>query len=240
MKHMSKRTAASAEANRSADRADIQEQVKIPINDVELTGDFVCPAGATGLVVFAHGSGSSRLSPRNQFVAGEIQAAGMGTLLFDLLTPAEESKDVTSGVWRFDIPLLTRRLVLATRWLTEQDSARGLGVGYFGSSTGAAAALVAAAQLGSAIQAVVSRGGRPDFAGTALPQVTAPTLFIVGEYDEGVLSLNWSAYSQIKVEKQFLVVPRATHLFEEPGALEEVANLARDWFRAHLRASEPT
>lgn len=213
------------------------EPVKIPIDDFELSGDLVCPEGATGVVVFAHGSGSSRLSPRNQFVAREIQAAGIGTLLFDLLTPAEESKDVTSGVWRFDIPLLTRRLVMSTRWLMAQKAMQGLGIGYFGSSTGAAAALVAAAQLGLAIQAVVSRGGRPDFAGDALPRVMAPTLFIVGEHDEGVLSLNWSAYSQIQVEKQFAVVPRATHLFEEPGALEEVAVLARDWFRAHFRAS---
>ena len=215
------------------------EAIKVPINDFALCGDLVCPAGAKGLVVFAHGSGSSRLSPRNQFVARAVQASGIGTLLFDLLTPAEESKDVTSGVWRFDIPLLTSRLLTATRWLMEQNSVRGLGIGYFGSSTGAAAALVAAAQLGSAIQAVVSRGGRPDLADDALSGVTAPTLFIVGEYDEAVLSLNWSAYSRIKVEKQFSVVPRATHLFVERGALERVSVLARDWFHVHLRARLP-
>ena len=242
MKYWSRHSAVSAIRNadpltdRAAGKRGVMESVKIPIHDIELNGDLVCPEGATGLVVFAHGSGSSRLSPRNQFVAREIQAARIGTLLFDLLTAAEESKDATSGHWRFDIPLLTRRLVMATQWLMEQKVGRTLGIGYFGSSTGAAAALVAAAQLGSSIQAVVSRGGRPDFAGDALSQVTAPTLLIVGEFDEGVLGLNRSAYSRINAEKQFSVVPRATHLFEEPGALEEVSVLARDWFRAHLRA----
>jgi putative phosphoribosyl transferase len=213
------------------------DTVNIPIQNLGLKGDLVCPAGASGLVVFAHGSGSSRLSPRNQFVAREIQAAGMGTLLFDLLTAAEESNDATTGMWRFDIHLLTARLVMTTQWVREQKAARGLGIGYFGSSTGAAAALMAAAQLGPVIQAVVSRGGRPDIAGDALPRVTAPTLFMVGEYDDGVMSLNREAYRQLRGEKQFSVVPRATHLFEEPGALEEVAARARDWFRAHLRAA---
>jgi putative phosphoribosyl transferase len=171
------------------------------------------------VVLFAHGSGSSRRSPRNQFVARRLQSAGLGTLLFDLMTPAEERKDQDTGYWRFNITLLAERLVTVTRWLLAQPSARHLAPGYFGASTGAAAALVAAAELGTAIRAVVSRGGRPDLAGEALAVVTAPTLLIVGEADHGVLNLNRHALSQMTALAELAVVPRATHLFEEPGAL---------------------
>lgn len=216
-------------------RQRVSESVVIPIETIELAGDLVIPAAAPGIVVFAHGSGSSRHSPRNRFVAGQIQSVGLATLLFDLLTAAEEREDEVSAQLRFDIGLLTHRLVAATRWLLQQDLTRELGLGYFGSSTGAAAALVAAAELKHTIQAVVSRGGRPDFAGDALSQVTAATLFIVGENDEGVLGLNWSAYGRLTAEKQFKVVPGATHLFEEPGALAEVATHATAWFSHHLK-----
>jgi dienelactone hydrolase len=216
----------------------ITQAVRIPINGIALAGNLVVPANATGIVLFAHGSGSSRLSPRNQFVAQQVQAAGIGTLLFDLLTPAEERKDLTTGYWRFDIDLLTHRLVQATSWLVGEGFARESGVAYFGASTGAAAALVAAAQLGQSDHAVVSRGGRPDFAGEALARVTAPTLLIVGERDEGVLALNRGAYKHLTCEKQLSVIPGATHLFEEPGALEEVASRATTWFRDHFKPME--
>lgn len=211
--------------------------VHIAVDEVTLAGDLTIPASAIGLVLFAHGSGSSRLSPRNRFVARAIQDAGMGTLLFDLLTAKEESEDDQDGHLRFDIGLLARRLVAATRWSQQQAATRGLHVGYFGASTGGAAALVAARDMGQAVYAVVSRGGRPDLAGDALPGVTAPTLLIVGEWDELVLELNQQAYEQLRCEKRLVVVPRATHLFEEPGALAQVATHAAAWFRQHFKPS---
>jgi pimeloyl-ACP methyl ester carboxylesterase len=196
---------------------------------VTLEGALAVPPGANGVVVFAHGSGSSRHSPRNQFVARVIRESGDGTLLFDLLTAEEEIEDnVTRGL-RFDIGLLARRLV-------EQPAARDLGIGYFGSSTGAGAALVAAAEVGQRIDAVVSRGGRPDLAGNALPRVQSPTLLIVGGYDDVVIRLNKEALAELRCERELKIVPGATHLFEEPGALEVVARLAADWFRRHFHA----
>jgi pimeloyl-ACP methyl ester carboxylesterase len=208
--------------------------VRIPIGAAQLEGELHAPPGAAGLVLFAHGSGSSRHSPRNQFVARLIRAAGNATLLFDLLTAEEERKDNVTTELRFDIGLLARRLVLVTRHLMNQSEWSGLKMGYFGSSTGGAAALVAAAQIGSSIAAVVSRGGRPDLARADLPRVASPTLLIVGEYDDVVLRLNQEALAQLRGEKELKIVPRATHLFEEEGALEEVARLAAAWFQRHL------
>jgi pimeloyl-ACP methyl ester carboxylesterase len=188
------------------------------------------------LVLFAHGSGSSRHSPRNQFVARALREAGSGTFLFDLLTQDEETEDAFAGHLRFDIPFLAERLEAATQWASSHPATQRLPMGYFGSSTGGAAALVAAATLGSAVGAIVSRGGRPDLAGDALQLVKAPTLLIVGERDEEVLRLNESAYGKLQCKKALAVVPRATHLFEEHGALEEVARLAAEWFRECLKA----
>jgi len=202
---------------------------------VTLDGDLTIPADATGVVLFAHGSGSSRHSPRNQRVARAIRKAGTATLLFDLLTQEEEAEDDLTGCLRFDIALLAARLVEATRWIANQPDTQRLGIGYFGASTGGAAALVAADEIGPAIDAVVSRGGRPDLAGDALEQVQSPTLLIVGERDKQVLDLNRIAFARLHCEKELTVIPRATHLFEESGALEEVARLAADWFRRHLR-----
>jgi len=207
----------------------------IPAGEVTLTGDFELPPDPHGLVVFAHGSGSSRRSPRNRSVAEILQNAGLATLLFDLLTPQEEAEDAYTGHLRFDIGLLSRRLAIVTQEIAAQHTVKGLGIGYFGASTGGAAALRAAAALGQKIGAVVSRGGRPDLTGDALGNVTVPTLLIVGERDEEVLRLNESAHEQLRCEKSLAIVPHATHLFEEPGALEEVARLATDWFRKHLR-----
>ncbi len=181
------------------------------------------------MVLFAHGSGSSRHSPRNQYVAQVIRAAGIGTLLFDLLTRDEEAVDLHTGRLRFDIGLLARRLVDATDWIAR--TAKGLRVGYFGASTGGGAALVAAAELGSQIGAVVSRGGRPDLAGEALSRVRSPTLLIVGGRDLPVIQMNEEAYARLRCVKELKIVPGATHLFEEPGALEEVARLATEWFQ---------
>jgi putative phosphoribosyl transferase len=192
------------------------------------------PPGANGVVVFAHGSGSSRHSPRNQFVARIIRESSNGTLLFDLLTPEEETEDNLTRRLRFDTGLLAGRLVQVTRWLVAQPAPRNLGIGYFGSSTGGGAALVAAAEIGQRINAVVSRGGRPDLAGAALPRVKSPTLLIVGGYDYAVVQLNQEAFAELRCEKELKIVPGATHLFEEPGALEVVARLAADWFRRHL------
>ncbi|MGZ8847075.1 MAG: dienelactone hydrolase family protein, partial [Pyrinomonadaceae bacterium] len=192
------------------------------------------PNDATGIVLFAHGSGSSRHSPRNQYVARVIREAGVGTLLFDLLTPEEESVDAYTAHLRFDIDLLARRLVAATNWLASENQTKRLAVGYFGASTGGGAALVAAAKLGGHVSAVVSRGGRPDLAGDALPFVTAPTLLIVGGRDYPVIEMNKQALAKLKCQKQLEIVPGATHLFEEPGALEEVARLASEWFVRHL------
>ena len=204
--------------------------VKIPVNDVDIEGNLVVPQPAKGLVLFAHGSGSSRLSPRNNFVAQILQEAGIATLLMDLLTQKEDSIFEN----RFDIELLTRRLERATQWITKHPPCVSLDIGYFGASTGAAAALDAASTLGPAISAVVSRGGRPDLAFAALPKVQAPTLLIVGSLDDQVLELNRQAYEKLKAEKHLAIVQGATHLFEEPGTLPEVARLAADWFTRHL------
>ena len=206
-----------------------------PAEVLTLEGDLTVPAEAVGVVLFAHGSGSSRRSPRNQFVARAIREAGTATLLFDLLTKEEEAEDELTGRLRFDIGLLAQRLVEATRWVANQPETRRLGIGYFGASTGGAAALVAAAEIGPAIDAVVSRGGRPDLARDALEHVQSPVLLIVGERDETVLDLNRDAYARLSCEKELKVIPRATHLFEEAGALQEVARLGAAWFGQHLR-----
>lgn len=199
-----------------------------------LNGELFLPAAAKGVVLFAHGSGSSRFSPRNTYVAKVLQDNGVGTLLFDLLTQ-DEDQDYAA---RFDIELLTRRLLAATAWLQTEPNTRSLPLGYFGASTGAAAALQAAAQSGNKISAVVSRGGRPDLASEqALNQVTAPTLLLVGGADYGVIELNEQAYSLLNCEKQLILVPGATHLFEEPGKLELVAQNAADWFVRYLGKS---
>lgn len=218
---------------------DWQQSVQIPSGGARLEGELSIPHQASGLVLFAHGSGSSRHSPRNQYVARVIREAGIGTLLFDLLTAEEESVDIYTRHLRFDISLLADRLADAVRWLESEQAFPGrrmnLRPGFFGASTGGGAALVAAARLGKKIGAVVSRGGRPDLAGAALPQVTAPTLLIVGGRDEPVIELNEVAFAQLQCEKELKIIPGATHLFEEPGALEAVARLAVDWFRAHLQ-----
>jgi putative phosphoribosyl transferase len=209
--------------------------VQIPAGSILLEGELRVPSSATGIVLFAHGSGSSRHSPRNQYVASVICEAGVGTLLFDLLTREEESIDLRTRHLRFDIDLLARRLVDATNWIRQEPTFRHLRAGYFGSSTGGGAALVAAATLGAEIGAVVSRGGRPDLAGESLARVKSPTLLLVGGFDEQVIELNEAAYAQLQCEKELKIVAGATHLFEEPGTLEEVAHLAADWFRRHLR-----
>jgi putative phosphoribosyl transferase len=211
--------------------------VKIPAGYVELKGELEVPAYAPGVVLFVHGSGSSRHSPRNQFVAEIIREAGLGTLVFDLLTQKEEQQDANTGSLHFDIDLMAHRLIGVTRWMEKQTVTRGLKLGYFGSSTGGAAALKAAAELGDRIAAVVSRGGRPDLAGNVLHHVRAPTLFIVGGYDELVLCLNHEAYEKLNCEKEFRVVPCATHLFEEPGKLEQVAQISAHWFSKHMDIS---
>lgn len=207
-----------------------QSIVHIPVDSVTLEGELYVPQGAKGIVVFAHGSGSSRFSSRNIFVAEVLRSAGLGTLLFDLLT-RQEDRDYEN---RFNIPLLARRLIAATKWLRTQEKTRELRIGYFGASTGAAAALIAAAELSTEIKAVVSRGGRPDLAMEVLEQVTAPTLFIVGGDDDVVLELNRSAMQEMKGKAELEVIPGATHLFEEPGALEEVARLATEWFTKYF------
>lgn len=209
----------------------------ISCGTVVLQGTLIIPPGPNGIVVFAHGSGSSRHSPRNQFVARVIRKSGNGTLLFDLLTAEEEIEDSITRRLRFDIALLAGRLAEVTRWLSAQPAVDDLGIGYFGSSTGAAAALVAAAGFGKRIDAVVSRGGRPDLAGDALPRVQAPTLLIVGGYDYPVLQLNQQAFGELACEKELKIVPGATHLFQESGALEAAARLAADWFHRYLHKS---
>lgn len=209
-------------------------QVTIPMGNADLKGELIVPADAAGLVIFAHGSGSGRLSPRNQSVARALQEDGLGTLLFDLLTEQEERSDERTGHLRFDIPLLAERLAGATKWAGTQEHLRRLAIGYFGASTGAAAALVAAAKLGEKINAVVSRGGRPDLAGNVLPQVKSPTLLIVGSNDSPVVEMNESASELLRCEKALVIVPGASHLFEEPGALARVSRLASDWFRKHF------
>ncbi len=209
--------------------------VKIALGEVSLQGDLCVPRGAGGIVVFAHGSGSSRISPRNRYVAGELRSAGLATLLFDLLTEEEEVVDDRTAHLRFDISLLSRRLVGATDWLSRSHGAGNLQIGYFGASTGAAAALVAAAERPEIVGAVVSRGGRPDLASTALTRVNAPTLLIVGGEDAQVIAINEGALQQLQARKKLVIIPGATHLFEEPGTLEEVARLARDWFAEYLK-----
>ena len=206
--------------------------VRIRSGAVMLEGELVLPEQAHGVVLFAHGSGSSRHSPRNQLVAQTIHDAGIGTLLFDLLTRDEEDVDRYTRHLRFDIGLLAERLVDATSWIKGEFD--HLHVGYFGASTGAAAALVAASELGEIIGAIVSRGGRPDLAREALRLVKAPTLLIVGELDEPVIEVNQLAYAQLRCDKDIEIVPRASHLFEEPGALEQVAHMAAAWFQKHL------
>lgn len=212
--------------------------VVIPTGYAELKGELELPDCAQGLVIFVHGSGSSRHSPRNQFVARMMREAGFGTLLFDLLTQKEEQQDAQTSTLRFDMDLLAQRLISVTRWLEEQPQTRGLKLAYFGSSTGGAAALMAAAKLGDRISAVVSRGGRPDLAGSALFHVRSPTLLIVGGYDEMILCLNSEAYEKLRCEKDFRVVPCATHLFEEPGKLEQVAQISAHWFKQHMGVSD--
>ena len=209
-------------------------EVRIPAGRVTLDGNLTTIDGATAIVLFVHGSGSSRHSPRNQFVARTLNNAGLATLLFDLLTPEEDAIDARTAELRFNIELLEERLVHATKWAKQQEQTRNLRIGYFGSSTGGAAALVAAAELPQDAGAVVSRGGRPDLAGEALPKVQAPTLLIVGSRDDIVIELNEQARDHMRCEVKLEIVPGATHLFEEPGALEKVAQLASDWFVNHI------
>jgi putative phosphoribosyl transferase len=208
----------------------VKTELRIPAGAATLDGILTLPAGATMAVLFAHGSGSSRYSPRNGFVASKLNQAGLATLLFDLLTPDEEAEDLQTGRHRFNIRLLAERLVLATEWMREQKTTSHLGIGYFGASTGGGAALVAAAELPAKVGAVVSRGGRPDLAGGALARVEAPTLLVVGERDEAVLQLNQRAQQKMRCEVKLEIIPGATHLFEEAGALDQVARLACDWF----------
>ena len=208
--------------------------VEIPAAGVLLHGNLAVPENALGVVLFAHGSGSGRFSPRNRFVARALQETGLATLLMDLLTDKEEAIDLQTRHLRFDIDLLAGRLTAAVDWLGKNPATRELAVGCFGASTGAAAALIAAAERPAAVGAVVSRGGRPDLAGEALSRVRAPSLFIVGGLDLVVIELNQEAMAQVPAEKRLEIVPGATHLFEEPGKLEEVARLTGDWFRRHL------
>jgi dienelactone hydrolase len=213
-------------------------EVQIQADHALLSGNLTIPENAVALVLFAHGSGSSRHSPRNQFVARTLNSAGLGTLLFDLLTPEEEALDIYTREHRFNIDLLAERLLHATKWARLQEKTRDLRVGYFGSSTGGAAALVAAAELPQDAGAVVSRGGRPDLAGDALPKVQAPTLLIVGGNDDVVIELNEMARDHMRCEVKLDIIPGATHLFEELGALEQVAKLASDWFLLHLSSPQ--
>jgi putative phosphoribosyl transferase len=212
-----------------------QEAIRLRAGNVVLEGDLELPAGAAGVVLFAHGSGSSRHSTRNRAVAAALRRAGLGTLLFDLLSASEEAIDARTMRLRFDIALLAERLVCAVDWMGNRAEARGLPMGLFGASTGAAAALVTAAQRSAQVGAVVSRGGRPDLAGAALPGVAAPTLLIVGENDPEVLDLNRQAQRALRCESKLEIVPGASHLFEEPGALDKVAQLAGDWFLLKLK-----
>jgi len=210
-------------------------EIFIPLKEVKLGGELNLPPGASSLVLFAHGSGSSRNSPRNQFVASMLSQGGkIGTLLFDLLTAEEEQAEVQTRHLRFNIPLLAERLMDVTRWVLDKVAARDINVGYFGSSTGAAAALVAAAELGDTIGAVVSRGGRPDLAGDALGRVRASTLLIIGGKDKSIMPLNEEAYYLMHCQRALRIVPGASHLFEEQGTLEKAAQMAVDWFAGHL------
>ena len=215
-------------------------QARIPARSVVLEGEVHVGDESRGIVLFVHGSGSSRFSPRNQFVARSLRDAGLATLLFDLLTREEEAVDLHTRHLRFDIGLLAERLVDASRWVRSRPETRALKIGYFGASTGAGAALVAAAELGNEIGAVVSRGGRPDLAADALTRVESPTLLIVGGLDEPVIKLNEDALARLRCEKELRIVPGATHLFEEHDALEEVARLAGEWFGRHLHGRSDT
>jgi len=223
---------------RNVSNKDEENLVKIPIGKVMLEGNLVVPKDAEGVVLFAHGSGSSRFSSRNRYVAGEIQKAGLSTLLFDLLTKEEEVIDMQTRHLRFDIEFLAHRLIGATEWVKKNAKTRNLTIGYFGASTGAAAALIAAVKYPNDINAVVSRGGRPDLAMQYLPKVKAPTLLIVGGNDVPVIEMNKEAMEQLHTEKKLEIVPGASHLFEEPGTLEEVAKLAAEWFVHYLRRKE--
>jgi len=217
----------------AATDVDIEQEVRLPVDAVTLVGDLARPAAARGAVLFAHGSGSSRHSPRNRAVARVLRSSGLATLLIDLLTRKEEAEDAATGHLRFDIALLARRLVAVTDWLREEPATGQLPVGYFGASTGGGAALVAAAERPE-VFAVVSRGGRPDLAGPALPRVSVPTLLVVGGDDVPVIAMNRAAAARMRAEVRIEIVPGASHLFEEPGALERVAALAARWFEDHL------
>src|ERR687886_2920551 len=211
-----------------------ERPVRVSADTVMLEGNLGVPDSARGIVLFAHGSGSGRYSPRNRYVAKALREAGLATVLIDLLTPEEEEVDLRTRHLRFDIGLLAERLVGATDWLAQNPSTQNLAIGYFGASTGAGAALVAAAERPEVVGAVVSRGGRPDLAGPSLSRVVAPTLLIVGGNDFPVIDMNQEALEKLHIEKKLEIVPGATHLFEEPGALEEVARLAADWFARYL------
>jgi len=217
----------------------IERPARIGFDGTLLEGDLVVPPGAKGIVLFAHGSGSSRFSPRNRAVASRLQDARIATMLLDLLTIDEERAEAATGQFRFDIGLLTARLVAATRWVGQQPELQSLPVAYFGASTGAAAAIAAAAVLPTTVRAVVSRGGRPDLAGQALEALTAPTLLIVGGLDTVVINLNRDALRRLRCVKRLEIVPGAGHLFEEPGALEQVSQFAREWFERYLIAASP-
>lgn len=208
--------------------------IEIPIKSIAIIGDLYVPTATKAIIIFAHGSGSSRFSPRNQYVAQQLNQAGFATLLLDLLTPEEDHEDEITRRWRFDIELLAQRLAAATDWILQQPSFKNIKIAYFGASTGAAAALIACALKTPHIYAVVSRGGRPDLADRYLTKVTAPTLLIVGGYDDVVIELNKKAQAQLIAESQLEIVPAATHLFEEPGKLEIVAKLAINWFKKYL------
>ena len=211
-----------------------EQIIRIPFEDMMLDGNLELCKNATGIVVFAHGSGSSRFSPRNRQVAQALNQAGFATLLFDLLTPQEEKIDSQTAQYRFDIPMLAKRLVGVSNWINHQPALKSLKIGYFGASTGAGAALIAAVERPKLISAVVSRGGRPDLAEEILPRVKAPTLLIVGELDDVVIMLNRKAQAQMKATTKLEIVPGATHLFEEPGTLDKVVELAKEWFKRYL------
>jgi putative phosphoribosyl transferase len=208
--------------------------LKIPVGSVVVEGNLIIPSGAKGVVLFAHGSGSGRFSPRNQYVAKEFNKARIGTLLFDLLTSEEEEEDIVTAEYRFNIDLLAERLIGATEWLKNDPRTKNYTFGYFGASTGAAAALIAAAKLPKHVAAVVSRGGRPDLAAGYLPRVLAPTLLLVGSLDTEVIELNRQAMEQMSAEKKLVIIPGATHLFEETGKLEAVAKISIDWLSRYL------
>ena len=213
----------------------MEKVITLPIGDISLDGNLSLPAGACGLVIFVHGSGSGRLSPRNRYVASVLQETGLATILFDLLTSREEAIDSITGELRFNIGFLAGRLMMVTDWVSRNKDTRRLNIGYFGASTGAAAALVAAAERGPAVKAVVSRGGRPDLAGDSLMRVEAPVLLIVGSLDTEVIELNRQALARLVTTKELSIVPGATHLFEEPGTLPQAARLAAAWFSSYLK-----